>query len=48
MGGSSAITTRPGGATVQWPVYGVAGSLPGLPEKVPTRDIVESIGTQGA
>jgi hypothetical protein len=35
------------GTTVQWLLYGVAGSLRELPEGVPTRDTVENIATQG-
>jgi len=36
-----------GGARVHWLLYGVAGSLRELPERVPPLDTVENIGIQG-
>ena len=36
-----------GGARVHWLLYGVAGSLRELPERVPPRETVENIGIQG-
>ena len=35
------------GARVHWLLYGVAGSLRELPERVPPLDTVENIGIQG-
>ena len=37
----------PAGTWVHWVLYGLAGTLPELPEGVPAQDTVPGIGTQG-